>query len=115
MSVITLFASQVGDATSSAGRVRPVTGNTHIERLMFFGSGTWGDDTNIMFLELSLDNVNWAFPTDCDAYPINRYDANFSSLVDIPSGMYFRVSITGNDSPVTSTLSCKVFGDVVAV
>jgi hypothetical protein len=112
MSVITLFASQVGDATSSAGRVRPVTGNTKIERVMFRGSGTFGDA--ILAVQVSDNNVTWQPPTDSSGYSIHRYATEFSSLVDLPSGMYFRAVISDNGSPVSSTLSCRVFGDVLA-
>ena len=112
MPVVNLFTDQVGDATSSAGRVRPVTGNTRIERIMVRGSGTFGDA--IMAVQISDNNATWQPPTDFMGYSIHRYATEFASLVDLPSGYYFRAVISDNGSPVSSTLSCKVFGDVMA-
>ena len=112
MPVVNLFTDQVGDATSSAGRVRPVTGNTRIERIMVRGSGTFGDA--IMAVQISDNNVAWQPPTDSSGYSLHRYSVPFASLVDLPSGYYFRVVVTGNGSPISSNLSCKVFCDVSA-
>jgi len=109
---VTLFSNQVGDGTSSVGRVRLVTGNTQIERVLVTGSGTWGDAT--ARFQVSSDNVTFQHLTDEKGYAIGLYGDDFASLLDLPAGTYFRVKIADSGSP-QSTLTIKASGDVVAV
>jgi len=112
MPVVTLFKNQAGDATSSVGRVRLVIGNTQIERILVKGSGTWAGAT--VRFQVSDDNSTFQHLTDEKGYAIGLYGDNFASLLDIPSGVFFRVVIADSGSPVSS-LTIKAIGDVVAV
>ena len=114
MPAVTLFQDQVGDATSTVvGRVRPILGNTKIERILVKGYGTWTDTTAATFL-VSDDNANYQALTDAWGYTIGRYGDDFASLLDVPSGTYFKVQIANSGSPAGS-LTIKVIGDVVEV
>jgi len=110
---VTLFENQTGDATSTVvGRVRLVTGNTRIERILVKGSGTWSGAT--VRFQASEDNVTFQHLTDESGYAIGLYGADFASLLDMPSGIYFRVVIADSGSPQPS-LTVKAIGDVVSV
>jgi hypothetical protein len=110
---ITLFENQTSDATSTViGRVRPVIGNTRIERILVQGYGSWNSST--VRFQVSVDNVNFQHLTDEMGYAIGLYGDDFASLLDIPSGVYFRVVIADSGSPLPS-LTIKASGDVVAV
>jgi hypothetical protein len=110
---VTLFADQVGDATSTVvGRVRRTIGNSRIERILVKGSGTWSGAT--VRFQVSEDNVNFQHLTDEKGYAIGLYGDDFASLLDLPSGIYFRVVIADSESP-QSSLTIKAFGDVVSV
>ena len=109
---LTLFNAQIGDATSSTGRVRPVIGNTQIERVLVQGFGTWGDST--ARFEVSVNNATFQNLTDEKGYAIGLYGADFASLLDLPAGVYFRCVIADSSSP-QSSLTVKVAGDVIAV
>ena len=111
---VTLFENQVGDATSTVvGRVRPVRGNTRIERILVRGYGTWSDTTTVRFL-ISDNNATFQNLTDESGYAIGVYGDDFASLLDIPSGTYFKVQIADSGSP-TSSLTIKAIGDVIEV
>ena len=113
MPTVTLFENQVGDATSTVvGRVRPVTGNTRIERILVRGFGTWNGAT--VRFQVSDDNSTFQNLTDEKGYAIGLYGADFASLLDIPTGTWFKVVIADSGSPLGS-LTIKAFGDVESV
>jgi len=110
---VTLFEDQLGDATSTViGRVRLVIGNTRIERILVRGFGTWSGAT--VRFQVSDDNVTFQHLTDHQGYAIGLYGDDFASLLDIPTGIYFKVVIAGSGSP-QSSLTVKATGDVVVV
>ena len=113
MPAVTLFENQGGDATSTVvGRVRPVIGNTRIERILVKGFGTWSGAT--VRFQVSEDNVTFQHLTDEKGYAIGLYGDDFASLLDMPSGIYFKVVIADSESP-QSILTIKAIGDVVSV
>jgi hypothetical protein len=64
--------------------------------------------------QVSDDNVTFQNLTDEKGYAIGLYGDDFASLLDIPSGTWFKVAIADSGSPVSS-LTVKASGDVESV
>jgi len=106
---VNLFSNQTGDATSSAGRVRQVLGNTGVEGIFVRAHGTWNLATVQMLV--SDDNVTYQMLKDSRGDLLGFFNKDAAMLLTVPSGSYLKAVVSDSGSPGPS-LTVRVSGDV---
>ena len=113
MTTKTLLSAQAADGNSAAIRVKPHPGNSVMETVMIRGYGTWSGAT----VTLTVSDNATASPstftgwTDDTGTASGVFTDDFSVLMSIPSGLWFRAEVSGSGSPVPS-LTVRATGEL---